>query len=67
MSDYGDLPERIAAAIAGLIDAERRASPQAHHCDVCRRSNTMRVHEAEQALLYAIRSEYVETADLIDA
>lgn len=58
MSDYSDQPEPIAAAIAVLIDAERRASGNVPKCGLCGHSETLRVKDAERGVVVAIRREY---------
>jgi hypothetical protein len=58
VSDYRELPEPVAAAVAALIDAESKAHPDAHKCKFCRRAQTARIDECERVLIFAIRREY---------
>jgi hypothetical protein len=61
--DYRELPERVAASIALLIDAERKAQEHAPYCSECRAHRTLRTIEAERRLLRAVRDEYFHELD----
>lgn len=59
VDDYRELPEGLAAAVAALIAAERSAHRDAHKCELCSRSATLNVRNAELGVLNAVRVCYL--------
>src|SRR5256885_9516456 len=58
MNDYRELPERVAAAVAGLKDAEKRASANAYRCPKCGHVETdrksTRLNSSHLVISYAV-------------
>jgi hypothetical protein len=55
---WGEVPEGVAATIGIILGADSLASHGAHWCEHCRRANTLRIVQAEHAVLQAIRDAY---------